>query len=359
MSLKVAIVGCGKIADAHVEEIRKAGYGAEVVGVCDREILMAEQLATRYGVPGHYDSVSRMLESTRPDVVHITTPPQSHLALTREALAAGCHVYVEKPLAMNLEESQALVSAVVAAGKKLTLGWEYLFDPPALRLRELVADGVLGTPVHVDSCFGYSLSGPYGAAIFGDADHWVHRLPGKLFHNILDHVLNKYIDHIDDDAPEVTAFASRLNEARYGDRRDHIMDELRVVVRGRRVTGFGLFSSHARPVGHFYRVYGTKNTAHVDLVSRTVTLDVTTRMPSSLGRLGPAFEQSLSFGREAAGNVRQFLRSEFDFFTGLRRLLERFYASITEDAPLPISYRDMLRVSAMMDDIFRQVPQQG
>jgi len=94
-------------------------------------------------------------------------------------------------------------------------------------------------------------------------------------------------------------------------------------------------------------------------VGRTVTLDVTTRMPSSLGRLGPAFEQALSCGREAAGNVGQFLRSEFDYFTGLRHLLGRFYASITEDAPLPISYRDMLRVSAMMDEIFRQVPQAG
>ena len=66
MSLRVVIVGCGKIADAHVEEVRKAGYGAEVVGVCDREILMAEQLATRYGVPGHYDlSLIHISEPTR------------------------------------------------------------------------------------------------------------------------------------------------------------------------------------------------------------------------------------------------------------------------------------------------------
>src|SRR5688572_15947485 len=147
MSLKAAIVGCGKIADAHVEEIRKIGYGATVVGVCDREGLMAEQLATRYGIPAHFDSVTEMLERTRPHVVHITTPPQSHLALTRAALAAGCHVYVEKPLAMNLAEAQALVAEVTAAGKKMTLGWEYLFDSPALRLRQLLADGVLGTPV--------------------------------------------------------------------------------------------------------------------------------------------------------------------------------------------------------------------
>ena len=359
MSLKVAIVGCGKIADAHVEEVRKvAGYGAEVVGVCDRERLMAEQLAMRFGVPAHFDRVEEMLERTRPDVVHITTPPQSHLALARVALQAGCHVYVEKPLAMNLAEAETLIGEVTAAGKKLTLGWEYLFDPPALRLRQLATDGVLGETVHVDSVFGYGLGGPFGAAVFGDPGHWVHKLPGKLLHNVLDHILNKVVEFLPDDNPSVTAFGNRLSSARYGDHRDDILDEVRILVRGRKVTGFGLFSAHARPIGHSVKVFGTKNTALVDLNARTTTLDVTTRMPSAIGRLGPAVEQTLAFGREALGNFGQFVRSEFDFFNGLRALLTRFYASIVDGAPLPIAYRDILRVTAMMDEVFRQLDAQ-
>ena len=80
--LRVAIVGCGKIADAHVEEVGKIA-GARVAAVCDRELLMAEQLAVRYGVASHYDDFARLLDEIRPDVVHITTPPQSHLALAR------------------------------------------------------------------------------------------------------------------------------------------------------------------------------------------------------------------------------------------------------------------------------------
>jgi ornithine cyclodeaminase/alanine dehydrogenase-like protein (mu-crystallin family) len=74
--LKVVIVGCGKIADAHVEEVGKVTL-AEVVAVCDREALMAEQLAVRYGVPRHFSDFAAMLDAVRPDVVHITTPPQS------------------------------------------------------------------------------------------------------------------------------------------------------------------------------------------------------------------------------------------------------------------------------------------
>ena len=297
MSLKVAIVGCGKIADAHVEEVRKvAGYGAEVVGVCDRERLMAEQLAMRFGVPAYFDRVEEMLERTRPDVVHITTPPQSHLALARVALQAGCHVYVEKPLAMDLAEAETLIGEVIAAGKKLTVGWEYLFDPPALRLRQLATDGVLGETVHVDSVFGYGLGGPFGAAVFGDPGHWVHKLPGKLLHNVLDHILNKVVEFMPDDNPSVTAFGSRLSSARYGDHRDDILDEVRILVRGRRTTGFGLFSAHARPIGHSVRVFGTKNTALADLNARTTTLE---RDPADAER-----DRAPRTGRRADARVR-------------------------------------------------------
>src|SRR5512138_2140265 len=98
MTIKVALVGCGKIADGHVEEIQKMPERAQVVAVCDRERLMAEQLATRYAIPQYYDDFHRMLATERPDVVHITTPPSSHVALTRASVDAGCHVYVEKPL---------------------------------------------------------------------------------------------------------------------------------------------------------------------------------------------------------------------------------------------------------------------
>jgi len=357
MTLKIAIVGCGKIADGHIEEIQKMPDRARVVAVCDLELLMAEQIAVRYGVPAHYDAFERLLEVERPDVVHITTPPQSHLFLARKAIEAGCHVYVEKPIAMTHDDARALVGIATEAGKKLTVGWEYLFDPPAVELRERVARGEIGEPVHVESCFGYNLSGPFGAALLGDGNHWVHRLPGKLFHNNIDHLLNKVLEFMDDDAPAVTAFGYALREKRFGDARDDMLDELRVVLRGKKVSAYGTFSSHARPAGHFLRVYGTKNTAHADFWMRTVTLDAYAKLPSAIGRVTPAFEQAFEFFREGGKNVAQFARSDFHFFSGLNLLIRRFYESITDGTPLPISYRDILRVTAMMDEVFRQVPQ--
>ena len=189
MGLKIAIVGCGKIADAHVEEIKKIP-SVQLGAVCDLEPIMAEQLAARYGVPCWYCDVASMLEVEKPDVLHITTPPQSHLSLTRQAVAAGCHIFLEKPVALRHCDAEAIIGTAIGAGRKLTVNYWPRFEAPALELRRLYETGVLGIPVHVESFLGYDLGGEYGTALKRDPEHWVHRLPGKLFQNVLDHVLN-------------------------------------------------------------------------------------------------------------------------------------------------------------------------
>ncbi|NUO48291.1 MAG: Gfo/Idh/MocA family oxidoreductase, partial [Polyangiaceae bacterium] len=253
MTLKVAIVGCGKIADGHVEEVQKLGARATVVAACDREMVMAEQLASRYAIPATYESLTDMLSREKPDVVHVTTPPGAHLPLAKQCVAAGAHVFVEKPLTLTHKESKELVDAVERADKKLTIGYSYHFEPPMNELRGLLARGELGEPVHVETFYGYNLDGAFGKALLADPAHWVHALPGKLFHNTIDHAIAKLVDFIDDDRPTVHAFGSVRRQKRYGDARDDLMDELRVVVRGARTTAYLTFSAHARPVGHFVR----------------------------------------------------------------------------------------------------------
>ena len=277
MTLRVGIVGCGKIADGHVEEIAKMGARARVVAVCDLELLMAEQLAFRYGIPCHYDSLAQMLERERLDVLHITTPPGSHLALATMAIAAGCHVYVEKPLTMSYAESKRLIDTAVAANKLVTVGYTYYFDPPARTMRALIDKGVVGDVVHLESFYGYNLSGQFGSAILGDSQHWVHRLPGKLFHNNVDHLLNKATEFIADDEPVIHATGYTRREHRFGDGRDAMLDELRLTMIGSRVSMYGTFSAAIRPTGHFLRVYGTNGSLHVDFLARTVVLDARRR----------------------------------------------------------------------------------
>src|SRR5437870_13125909 len=94
--LKVAIVGCGKIADDHASQIRRI-EGCEIVGVCDREQLMARQLCERFPVKGYLTDLTELLTEARTDVDHITPPPDSPSDLARFCLVIRCKVNVDKP----------------------------------------------------------------------------------------------------------------------------------------------------------------------------------------------------------------------------------------------------------------------
>lgn len=355
MDLKVALVGCGQIADGHVGEIQKIS-GATLVAVCDLEPIMAEQLAMRFDIPAHYSDFAEMLKNCQPDVVHICTPPVSHLPLVKQAVDAGCHVYVEKPLALTYDQSVELINYVESANLKITIGHNSEFEPPALEMRKLVADGILGDPVHVESWFGYNLSGPFGQAILGSPEHWVHRLPGKLFQNNINHMLNKVTEFIDDDKPEVIARAWRSDTTvTYDDIRDHLYDELRVLIKGEKVSAYGTFTSTVNPVAQFAKVYGTKNIIEMDFNSRTVVVDSGVTLPSAIGRLAAGFTKAKMFRKSAWRNVRKFLKNDFHFFSGMNLLISSFYKSITDNEPLPVSTRDMLRIAWIMDEIFSQV----
>jgi predicted dehydrogenase len=351
--LNIGMVGCGKIADGHIEEIRKLGC-AQVLAVCDLEPIMAEQLAVRYSVPHWYTDLDRMLSERRLDVIHIATPPHSHLALARKAAEAGCHVFLEKPLALNAADGQRLIECVEQTGRKMTINYWYNFEAHAMALKEYVAEGNLGDPIHVESYYGYDLAGGFGQAFLADDRHWVHQLPGKLFQNIIDHAINKITPFLPCEPVEIIARAYQRRQLS-DDHTDGVLDELRVMMFSGGLSAYLTFCSHARPVGHFMRVYGTKNIANIDYTFRSMSVEGKQTVPSAFGRLLPPFKSTWQALRSASHNVREFAGSRFQFFAGMNRLLSLFYDSILHDTPVPIPYSEILRVSRIMDEISAQV----
>src|SRR5436190_2410260 len=228
--LKVALVGCGKIADSHASQIQRI-HGCEIVGVCDREPLMAKQLYDRFPIHAHFSDLNRLLEQARPDVVHITTPPASHFDIARTCLEHGCHVYVEKPFTLCADEAETLVALARRTALKLTAGHDDQFTHAARRMRALIQSGYLGGPaLHMESYYCYDLTEPgYAKALLGDRHHWVRKLPGRLLHNIISHGIARIAELLTTDAPKVIAhgFVSPLLR-RMGE--DEIVDELRVIV---------------------------------------------------------------------------------------------------------------------------------
>ena len=358
--LKVAIVGCGKIADSHASQIQRIKQ-CEMVGVCDREPLMAKQLAERFPVKQYFSDLGELLSESRPDVVHITTPPESHFELAMNCLESGCHVYVEKPFTLYEHEAKKLIRTANDRGLKITAGHDDQFTHVARRMRTLVREGFLGDgPVHMESYYCYELGRTgYAGALLGDKQHWVRRLPGKLLQNIISHGIARIAEFLTTDSPQVIAhgfispYLKSLGET-------EIIDELRVIISGdERTTAYFTFSSQMRPSLHQFRVYGSKNGLVLDHDQETLIKLRGTRFKSYLEKFVPP----VIFARQHLGNLRSnlkiFLARDFQMKAGMKCLIESFYHSIVEHTPEPIPYREILLTARIMDAIFSQLAGQG
>jgi predicted dehydrogenase len=123
-ALRVAVVGLGE-AGATIQLPALAGLpGAEVVGVCDTDAGRRQRAADRWHVPV-FDDVEAMLTAARPDVVSVATPPESHAALCLRAIAAGAHVFCEKPFVCTVAEADTVIAAAAAAGRSVAVNHEF------------------------------------------------------------------------------------------------------------------------------------------------------------------------------------------------------------------------------------------
>jgi len=358
--LKVAIVGCGKIADQHVQAIGRLRT-ARVVAVCDRELLMARQLAERFNLANSYADLGELLRIEKPDVVHITTPPQSHFSLGRQCLEAGCHVYLEKPFTVTAEEAIGLVQLAESRDLRITAGHNLQFTLEMLEMRRLVRSGYLGgRAVHVESHFPYGLDDPtYIGPVLGSKNHWVRQLPGQLLHNIISHPVAKLAEFLDDEITEVFASAQQSPKLRAMNGQD-VLDELRVMIRDRHgTTAFLVFSTQIKPGLNQLRICGPKNTLIVDHSSGTLVRQRAGSHKSYLTYFVPPIKAGLEYLRNGARNVADFLRGRLHQDAGMKELIDQFYWSIRIKGDPPIPYREIVLTARIMDEIFAQIYQEN
>jgi predicted dehydrogenase len=354
--IKAGIIGCGKIADQHADEIKRIS-GCELVGVCDSEELMAKQLYERFGARQYYSDVRKMLDEARPDIVHITTPTQSHFALGKMCLEAGCNVYIEKPFTINTEEAEALINLAQSRNLKLTAGHNAQFTLAARRMRELVKNGYLGgPPVHMDCYYCYNLGDPsYAKALLGDKNHWIRKMPGKLLQNIISHGISKIAEFITSDSPAVIAHGFTSPVLKSINEND-IIDEVRVIISDHNnTTAYFTFSSQMRPVLHQLRLYGVKNALIQDDDNQTVIKIRGEKFKSYLDHFLPPLVLAREYLSNSAHNIKMFTKKELHMNDGMRYLINAFYRSVAENGPVPIPYREIILTSRIMDAIFEQV----
>ena len=354
--LKIAIIGCGKIADQHMQAIRRIP-DCRVVSLCDRELRMARQLGERFRIAECFSDLHQMLQTTTPNVVHITTPPQSHFSLATQCLEFGSNVYIEKPFTVTADEAESLIQLADGHGLKVTAGHNLQFTLEMLEMRRLVKMGFLGgKPVHLESYFSYDLSDTsYVGPLLGSHSHWVRRLPGQLLQNLISHGIAKLPEFLDDEVTEIVARAEQSPRLQsLGG--EEILDELRVLIRD--ITGttvFFCFSTQIKPGLNQLRICGPANSILVDHSSGSLIRNRNRSSKSYLAYFIPPLQSAREHLRNARLNMADFLGRRLYQDSGMKELIERFYNSIRSGGEPPIPYREIILTARIMDEIFAQI----
>ncbi len=141
-NVRFGLVGCGRVAPRHVQSLQEI-EGAELVAVTDVIPARAERITTDVGCTLE-SNYAGLLKRTDIDIVTICTPSGLHAQMGMQAAKAGKHVLVEKPIALTLEDADALIETCATAGVELSVVLQNRYNPPMLDLRCAVDEGRLG-----------------------------------------------------------------------------------------------------------------------------------------------------------------------------------------------------------------------
>lgn len=147
-TIGVALIGCGGIALAnHVPGLALCP-GAQIVALCDSNPQALQNAAQKTGVPVTTTHYKEVLQRDDVDAVIIATPNLTHAPITLDAVAAGKHVFCEKPVAMNFDEAVKMHQAAEKAGVRHMTAFTYRFVPAMRYMAQLVSAGHIGQPLH-------------------------------------------------------------------------------------------------------------------------------------------------------------------------------------------------------------------
>lgn len=156
--LRVLVVGLGHMGQSHALAYHKLD-GFEIVGLMSRTARSyGDRLAPDLQGYPLFEDVEEALAATQPEAVSINTWPNTHAALALRAMDAGCHVFMEKPLATKVEDAQAVVAKAAATRRKLVLGYILRVHPAWMKLVELGRS--LGKPLVMRMNLNQQSSGP-------------------------------------------------------------------------------------------------------------------------------------------------------------------------------------------------------
>lgn len=144
--VRIGLIGAGRIGQLHGRNLATRLPTAELIAIADVDRQGAQRLADELGVSEVTGDYRDVLASTEVDAVVICSSTETHAQISQDAAQAGKHIFCEKPIDLDLERIDETLEQVERAGVKFQVGFNRRFDPNFRRVRELVAEGQVGTP---------------------------------------------------------------------------------------------------------------------------------------------------------------------------------------------------------------------
>ena len=321
-SIRAAVVGAGLMGRWHAHTIQRAG--GRVVAVIDADLPRAEKLASGIaGKPVAGGDVGYLLAKHPVDVVHVCTPVESHESVTSDALSAGAHVIVEKPLAADAATVERLHARAEGQRVLLCPVHQFLFQPGILDAARWLSE--LGTVRH------FEMVACSAGADLGSSDD-----REQVARDILPHGL---------------ALARRLLGAAWLESGWYTAPgeagELRASTSCGPTSISIMVSMRARPTENSLTIRCDGGTVRANLYHGFASLERGT--PSRLDKLARPFAGAALVLGAATGNlVSRAVRGE-SAYPGLREFVERFYRATREGSPPPISAAESIDVARARD----------
>jgi len=347
--MKIGIVGCGLNSDYHINFARSYP-GIEIAGIVDKDEKKAKDCAQKYNIQGVFTSIKELVEQSKPDVIHIVTPPKTHYALAKEAIALKRHVLVEKPLALNLQEAQELYDLADHYNVKLCTMHNHFFDPCMAGVHDRVKQGDFGKIINVESYYGLNTQIPaFREYPVPNVLPWLYTMPGGVYHDFMAHPLYVMLDYTGKPI-EVKVMHKTFGTLPHG-----IPDELRILINGEKAFGTLTFSFAAKPHLHFVRIYGTSMMAEVDFNTMTNILHPVSSLPKAAQKATYNLSESWQLFKSTTANVINFVRGKLKPYQGMKILMHRYYDFIQGKGEIPVTREQALLVMETMDAIWKQV----
>jgi predicted dehydrogenase/nucleoside-diphosphate-sugar epimerase len=335
---RAGLIGAGYICEFHIAALRRVGI--EIVGVCDVDVTRAKLTAETFGIPVFASAAD--LAAAGANVLHVLTPPHTHASLAVEALDLGCHVLVEKPLAVEVEDCHRIERRAAERGLTVCVNHSLLYDPQVRRALAAVREGKLGRVVSVDilrsSSYPPYVGGPlppqYRTAGYPFRDLGVHAL----------YLFQAFLGPIEKVDPEWSSIGGDPNLA---------FDEWRALVRCRDGLGQFQLSWNVRPMQSQIIVQGTKGVMRSDLFLMFQAVRASTPLPKAAERIVNAITDSTKPLIDVPINVLRFLRRKVLPYHGLQMLVADFYKSLAAGTPVPASVAEAIPVVEWTERVAR------